>query len=83
VSVAVYLHGYYKIANPIAIKFYPDPNPNPQLVALGQIIKQWELNGGRDEFVPLATIEERAKSGCLSIGFDGPAEPGCGGGARL
>ncbi|CAN7314503.1 hypothetical protein LJR220_002766 [Bradyrhizobium sp. LjRoot220] len=77
VSVAIYLHGYYKIANPIAVKFYPEPNPNPQLAGLGQIIKQWELSGGRDEFVALATIAERAKSGCLSIGFDGPAEPSC------
>ena len=83
VSVAIYLHGYYKIANPIAVKFYPDKNPNPQLLGLGQTIKRWEQNGGRDEFVPLGAVAERAKSGCLSIGLDGPAEPGCRGAGEM
>ncbi len=77
VSVAVYLHNYYKVANPIAVKFYSDGNTSPQFVALAEIIERWERDGGRDQFVPFGSIAERAKSGCLSIGLDGPAEPGC------
>lgn len=80
VSVAVYLRIYYEIANPIAVKFYPDPNPNPQLISLGEAIKGWQQDGRSSQLVPLAAIAERAKRGCLSIGLDGPAEPGCGGG---
>jgi hypothetical protein len=77
VSVAIYLHNYYEVTNPMAVKFYSDGNPNPQFVALGEIIKQWEQHGGRGQFVPLGSVAERAQSGCLSIGLDGPGEPGC------
>lgn len=83
VSVAVYLHNYYEVSNPIAVKFYPDTNPTPQLVGLGEAIKGWERDGGRKQFVPLGSVVERTKSGCVSIGFDGPAEPGCQGGFRM
>lgn len=77
VSVAVYLHNYYKLANPIAVKFYSDDNPDAKFVGLGEIIKGWEKNGGRDQLVPLGSVAERAKSACVSVGLDGPAEPGC------
>jgi len=82
VSVAVYLRIYYEVANPIAVKFYPDEKPNPQLVALGQIIRSWERDG-RNHLVPLAAVAERARVDCLSIGLDGSAEPGCRGNFNL
>jgi hypothetical protein len=77
VSVAIYLHQYYEVPNPIAVKFYSDGNLDPTFVNLGEIIKRWERDGGRDQLVPYGSIAERAKSGCVSIGLDGPPEPGC------
>ena len=78
VSTAVYLHGYHGVTNPIAVKFYPERNPDLKFASLGDAIKQWERDGRPRQFVPLASITERAKVACLSVGFDGPAEPGCG-----
>jgi hypothetical protein len=75
VSVGVYLRLYYGLPNQIAVKFYPDAEP--KYPGLAQTIKQWELDGRPGQFVPLASVADAAKSGCLSIGFDGPAEPGC------
>jgi hypothetical protein len=83
VSVAVYLHNYYEVANPIAVRFYSDGSTDPKYIGLGEVIRQWEQNGGRAQLVPLGSIAERAKSGCLSIGLDGPTEPGCSGGFEL
>lgn len=83
VSVAIFLRLHYDVSNKIAIKFYPDQNLAPTYVGLGEILKRWELDGGRKLFVPLASIAESAKSGCLSLGFDGPTEPGCRGGFEM
>ncbi|WGD55344.1 hypothetical protein QA641_16585 [Bradyrhizobium sp. CB1650] len=83
VSVAIYLHNYYKVANPIAVKFYSDGNSSPQFLALAEAIKRWERDGGREQFVPLGSVAERAKLGCLSIGLDGPGEPDCRGDASM
>jgi hypothetical protein len=83
VSVAVYLQLYYEIPNKIAVKFQPDGNTDQRYLDLGGVIHQWELDGRLQQLVPLASIADAAKSGCLSIGLDGPAEPGCRGGAEL
>jgi hypothetical protein len=83
VSVAVYLHNYYDVANPIAVKFYSDGNPDPKYVGLEGSIKQWQRDGRQGQLVPFASVAERAGSGCLSIGLNGSAEPGCGGGFEM
>ena len=83
VSVAVYLHNYYEVANPVAVRFYSDGSTDPKYISLGEAIRQWEQNGGRGQLVPFGSIAERAKSGCLSIGLDGPTEPGCSGGFEM
>ena len=81
VSVAVYLRLYYDIPNKIAVKFYPDSEP--KYPGLANAIKQWEREGRPQQLVPLASVADDAKKGCLSIGFDGAAEPGCGGGFEM
>jgi hypothetical protein len=81
VSVGVFLRLYYDVPNQIAVKFYPDSEL--KYPGLANAIKQWELEGRPQHFVPLASVAERAKAGCLSVGFDGPAEPGCLGGFEL
>jgi hypothetical protein len=81
VSVSVYLHLYYDVPNKIAVKFYPDIEP--KYPGLAEAIKQWEQDGRPQQLVPLASIADVAKSGCLSIGLDGPAEAGCRGGSEM
>jgi hypothetical protein len=83
VSVAVYLRNYYDVANPIAVKFYSDGSPDPKYVGLGETIKQWQHDGRTGQLVPLSSVAERAGSGCLSIGLNGSAEPGCDGGFEM
>jgi len=80
ISVSIYLRRY-GVVNAIAVHFIPEKNLDPRIPAskfndLGREITKWQDNG-REYLVPLESVEVAAKSGCISIGLDGPVEPVC------